>query len=151
MTRGIRCQVAYGRQSGTMAPVRTATTMGFSVEERDKARLEHLTDTFGGGNRSAFLRVALDVMERLELVQRIGRLQAYGAARLAESGFTVDDIPDIVNKALDSRDPAAVAQARLVVAGISKDWRAPQRPPGGESDKLRQAFTEALAETSPES
>ncbi len=132
-----------------MIAMRTATTIGFSVEERDRARLDHLADTFGGGNRSAFLRAAMDVMEHLELVQRIGRLQAYGAERLVESGFTVDDIPDVVDKALDSHDATAIAQARLVVAGLSRSWRVPVRSAAEEPDKLRQAFADALAETEP--
>lgn len=123
-------------------------TIGFSVEERDRSRLDHLAEVFGGGNRSAFLRAAFDVMERLELAQQLGRTQAYGAERLAEGGYTTDDIPEIVERALASRDPAAVAQARLVVADITRSWPAPHRDDAApEAGKLRQAFSEALTAT----
>src|SRR5205807_9588132 len=95
-----------------------ATTVGFAIEERDRARLQHLTDRFGGGNRSAFLRRALDVMERYERAQRLVELQAYGEERLAAGGVDPDDVPELVERALADPDPAAVAQAKLILAGL---------------------------------
>jgi hypothetical protein len=104
----------------------TATTVGFAIEERDRARLQHLADRFGGGNRSAFLRRAIDVMERYELAQRLVELQAYGEERLAAAGATADDIPALVERALTDPDPAAVSQAKLIVAGITIEEQPPR-------------------------
>lgn len=98
--------------------MRTATTVGFSVEASDPPRLKRLTDTFGGGNRSAFLRTAMDVMERYERAQRLARLQAYGAEHLASSGRRLADITEIVAAALANPAPEAVAQVKLIVADI---------------------------------
>ena len=42
---------------------RTSTSVAFSVREADQPRLDRLVKKFGGGNRSAFLRVAMDRME----------------------------------------------------------------------------------------
>ncbi len=98
--------------------MRTATTLGFSVEVADRPRLEHLAATFGGGNRSAFLRTAMDIMERFERAQRLAHFQAYGAERLASTGKNLDDIPEIVAAALANPAPEAVAQAKLIVADI---------------------------------
>lgn len=130
--------------------MRTATTIGFAVEEKDRARLDHLTEVFGGGNRSAFLRVAIGVMEQLELVQELGRSQAYGAQRLADCGRTADEIPEIVQKALADPDPEAAAQAKLVVADLSRRYAAPNASKSGPSsdDKaLRAVARQAFEET----
>ncbi|MHB1718236.1 MAG: hypothetical protein ACYCV5_13050 [Acidimicrobiales bacterium] len=68
----------------------TMIRVDFSVEERDRGRLQHLADVFGGGSRSAFLRLALDVMGRLDVAERLRQLQTYGAERLVQSGSTID-------------------------------------------------------------
>jgi hypothetical protein len=109
--------------------MRTSHTVGFAVEDADAPRLAHLTEVFGGGNRSAFLRRAMDVMERYEQAQRLGSLQAYGETRLAETGRTLEEIPDIVAKVLADPDPEAVAQAKLIVAGL-RNRRRIERPDG---------------------
>lgn len=127
--------------------MRTATTVGFAIEESDRARLDHLAEVFGGGNRSAFLRVAMNVMEQLELVQGLGRSQAYGAQRLADAGRTIEEIPEIVEKALASPDPDAVAQAKLVVADLTKRYLAPQPEPLADDEALRAAVREAISQT----
>lgn len=127
--------------------MRTATTVGFAVEEADRPRLDHLAQVFGGGNRSAFLRTAIAVMEQFELVQEIGRTQAYGAQRLAEAGRRPEDIAEIVERALVSPDPEAVAQAKIIVADLSRRYPAGQSTPT-ESDyeELRAAMSAALDE-----
>ncbi|MHB8319992.1 MAG: hypothetical protein ACYDEP_12320 [Acidimicrobiales bacterium] len=126
--------------------MRTSSTVGFAVDETDRARLDHLADVFGGGNRSAFLRKAIDIMEELELVQEIGRLQAFGAQRLAEAGYTIEDIPEIVDKALADPDPEALAQAKLIVAGMTRTWPSPICVASPDDERRRVAFYEALDE-----
>ena len=141
--------VAYSLQPHYDGAMRTATTIGFAVEEKDRSKLDHLAEVFGGGNRSAFLRVAIGVMEQLELVQELGRSQAYGAQRLADCRRTVDEIPEIVQRALADPDPEAVAQAKLVVADLSRRYAAPNASKSGPSSDdqaltavARQAFEE---------
>lgn len=60
-----------------MSRMRTATTIGFAVEEGDRARLDHLAAVFAGGNRSAFLRTAITVMEQLDVPELIERPTFY--------------------------------------------------------------------------
>ena len=78
-------------------------TVGFAIEQGDRARLERLVQKYGGGNRSAFLRVALDYMEAADRADRLRRLQAYGAERSAERGVTLADVNDVVHKVLNRR------------------------------------------------
>jgi hypothetical protein len=98
--------------------MRKSQTVGFSIAPEDQDRLARLTDVFGGGNRSAFLRQALDVMERLDIAQRLGRLQAYGEERLAAADYREEDIPKLVGTVLENPDPEAIARAKLIVAGL---------------------------------
>jgi hypothetical protein len=120
--------------------MRKASTVGFAIDETDRQRLEHLSKVFGGGNRSAFLRKAMDVMERYELAQRLIELQAYGEERLAATGRTTADIPKLVAKALADPDPNAVAEAKLIVAGLH--GRAPIPARDDAAHPAAAAFTE---------
>lgn len=128
--------------------MRSASTVGFAVEEGDRERLDHLARVFGGGNRSAFLRAAMRVMEQLEMAQELARTQAYGAQRLAAAGHTIEDIPEIVARALAEPNPDAIAQAKLIVADLSRRYRvAPRQAPADDDEALRAAVAAALAET----
>lgn len=82
------------------------TTVGFAIEEGDRERLERLTERFGGGNRSAFLRVALDYMEAVDRAERLRRLQAYGAQRSTRRGLALADLEAVVHKVLRRRPRA---------------------------------------------
>jgi len=75
-------------------------SVGFAVADEDKSRLERLVKKYGGGNRSAFLRVAMDHLETLDRADRLRRLQTYGAARSAEAGVTLDEVDAIVKRVL---------------------------------------------------
>jgi Arc/MetJ-type ribon-helix-helix transcriptional regulator len=63
------------------------TTIGFAVADEDRDRLDRLVQHFGAGNRSAFLRAALPVMEALARADRLRELQARNAERVAEAGL----------------------------------------------------------------
>lgn len=78
-------------------------TIGFAVAEEDVERLERLTQKFGQGNRSAFLREALRQMEVVERASRLTELQAYGSERSAAAGLTHEDAVDVVRKVLKRR------------------------------------------------
>lgn len=78
-------------------------TIGFAVEERDEARLARLVKRYGAGNRSAFLRAALDRMESEDRSERLRALQAYGAKRAADVGLSLADIETVVSRVLGKR------------------------------------------------
>lgn len=78
-------------------------TVGFAIAEEDEARLERLTERFGHGNRSAFLREAMRQMEVIDRAQRLADLQAYGAERSAAAGLSADDALEIVRRVLKRR------------------------------------------------
>ena len=75
-------------------------TVGFAIEDGDTARLERLVKKYGGGNRSAFLRVAIDHLEAVDRAERLRKLQSYGAARSAEKDVSLDDVHKVVRRIL---------------------------------------------------
>jgi hypothetical protein len=78
-------------------------TIGFAVADEDMARLERLTEKFGHGNRSAFLREAMKQMEVIDRAERLADLQAYGAERSAAAGISADDAVAVVRRVLKNR------------------------------------------------
>lgn len=78
-------------------------TVGFAIEEADRDRLERLVKKYGGGNRSAFLRVAIDHMESVDRAERLRRLQSYGAERSAQRKLSLADVQAVVHAVLSSR------------------------------------------------
>lgn len=75
-------------------------SVGFAVADEDRDRLDRLVKRFGGGNRSAFLRVAIDYLEAHERAERLRRLQYYGTSRSTDKGVTVDQVDTIVKRVL---------------------------------------------------
>ncbi len=71
-------------------------TVGFAVSDEDRDRLDRLVDYFGGGNRSAYLRATLKVMESLRRAERLRALQAANHRRLAEQGIQAEALPDLI-------------------------------------------------------
>ena len=88
--------------TGTVEGMSTKT-IGFAVAEEDEPRLERLTQRFGHGNRSAFLREAMHQMEVVDRAGRLAELQAYGVERSAAAGLSHDDAVQVVRRALRRR------------------------------------------------
>lgn len=47
-----------------------AKTVGFAISEKDRELLDRLSDHYGDGNRSEFLRLAMKRMEHDRIAQR---------------------------------------------------------------------------------
>jgi hypothetical protein len=71
-------------------------SIGFAVSEEDRARLDELVDYFGGGNRSAYLRATLKVMESIRRADILRDLQARSHRRLAEQGIAEEDLDELI-------------------------------------------------------
>lgn len=78
-------------------------TIGFAVADEDAPRLERLTQRFGHGNRSAFLREAMRHMEVVDRAERLAALQAYGAERSAAAGLGAEEALEVVRRVLRRR------------------------------------------------
>jgi Arc/MetJ-type ribon-helix-helix transcriptional regulator len=81
----------------------TTKTVGFAVAAEDEERLQRLTEKFGHGNRSAFLREAMRQMEVVDRADRLAELQAYGAERSATANLDPSDALDVVRRVLKRR------------------------------------------------
>ncbi len=83
-----------------------SVTVGFSIAKSDQPRPDRLVQVFSGGNRSAFLRMAMDRMEVADRAQRLRCIQSYGVKRSSEIGISPDDISDRVKRVLARRAEA---------------------------------------------
>lgn len=81
----------------------TTRTIGFAVAAEDEARLQRLTNRFGGGNRSAFLREAMRQMEVVDRAERLAQLQSYGVERASAAGLSDDAAVEVVRRVLKRR------------------------------------------------
>jgi hypothetical protein len=79
-------------------------TIGFAISDDDRERLERLVDYFGGGNRSAYLRATLTVMESLRRAERLRELQSANHRRLAEHGIEAGDLPERIRQEYTGSD-----------------------------------------------
>jgi len=80
-----------------------SVTVGFSIPETEQPRLDRLVEVFAGGNRSAFLRLAMDRMDAADRAQRLRSIQAYGVKRSSDLGIAPDEISDRVKRVLARR------------------------------------------------
>lgn len=71
-------------------------TIGFAISDEDRERLDRLVEHFGGGNRSAYLRATLKVMESLRRAERLRELQSANHRRLAEQGVSAEELPGLI-------------------------------------------------------
>lgn len=78
-------------------------TVGFAIAEEDEERLSRLTERFGHGNRSAFLREAMRQMEVIDRAERLTALQGYGAERSAAAGLSLEEALAVVRRVLKHR------------------------------------------------
>jgi hypothetical protein len=81
-------------------------TVYFSIAKTEQSRLDHLVEVFSGGNRSAFLRMAMDRMEVADRAQRLRSIQTYGSSRSVELGISSDAVSDRVKRVLARRAEA---------------------------------------------
>lgn len=81
-----------------------AKTIGFAVADEDRAQLDELVEYFGDGNRSAYLRETLKIMNSVKLAAEWQQLQTYGQSRLDALGLTREDVSALVRRELKGRE-----------------------------------------------
>jgi len=81
----------------------STSTVGFAVADEDQERLARLVEHFGGGNRSAYLRATLPVMESLARAERLRELQARNAERAAAAGQNYESLLAEIRRAYKGR------------------------------------------------
>src|SRR5271155_6286618 len=83
----------------------STSTVGFAVADEDQERLARLVEHFGGGNRSAYLRATLPVMESLARAERLRELQARKAERGAAVGQDYESLLADIRRAYKGGTP----------------------------------------------
>lgn len=75
-----------------------AKTVGFAISDDDRELLERLTEHYGQGNRSEFLRLAMKRMEHDRLAQRFIETREAIANDLAGKEFTTEEVLALVRE-----------------------------------------------------
>ena len=83
----------------------STSTVGFAVADEDQERLSRLVEHFGDGNRSAYLRATLPVMESLARAERLRELQARNAERAAAAGQDYESLLAEIRQAYKGGTP----------------------------------------------
>ena len=83
----------------------STSTVGFAVADEDQERLARLVEHFGHGNRSAYLRATLPVMESLARAERLRELQARNAERAAAAGQDYESLLADIRRAYKGGTP----------------------------------------------
>ena len=83
----------------------STSTVGFAVADEDQERLARLVEHFGHGNRSAYLRATLPVMESLARAERLRELQARNAERAAAAGEDYESLLADIRRAYKGGTP----------------------------------------------
>lgn len=87
-------------------------TVGFSISPHDQERVQRLAARYAHGNRSAWLRQALDLFEEKALFDTLAEVQARGDGLTAQQGIDRDVLAGLVAAAAadpDSRHAQRVA------------------------------------------
>lgn len=81
----------------------STTTIGFAISDQDRERLDRLAEHFSGGNRSAYLRATLSVMESIARANRLRDLAVIAEERAAVRGLTDDNLLDAIKSSYKER------------------------------------------------
>lgn len=96
----------------------SALTVGFSITDEYRPRLERLVERHSPGNRSEFLRQAIEVMERHDRAQDLAALQEYGEILSRRYEVAVSDVPSLQSESLEDHTPEVRAAAREIVSPL---------------------------------
>jgi hypothetical protein len=98
------CELHLQMQSKYNKRVSTST-VGFAVADEDQERLARLVEHFGHGNRSAYLRATLPVMESLARAERLRELQGRNAERAATASQDYESLLADIRRAYKGGTP----------------------------------------------
>jgi Arc/MetJ-type ribon-helix-helix transcriptional regulator len=76
-----------------------AITVGFAIAEEDRAQLEELVNFYANGNRSEFLRMAMQRMARDRFANRLSQIQNLAHEELQGRLFSTKEVLKMVKEA----------------------------------------------------
>ncbi|MEY4018929.1 MAG: hypothetical protein RLZZ590_229 [Actinomycetota bacterium] len=76
-----------------------AITVGFAIAEEDRAQLEELVNFYAAGNRSEFLRMAMQRMARDRFANRLSQIQNLAHEELQGRLFSTEEVLKMVKEA----------------------------------------------------
>lgn len=96
-------------------------TLGFSLTESDQQRVQRLAARYAHGNRSSWLRQALDLFEEREMFDTLARLQARGDRITAEQGIDRNRLAELVAQAAADPDSGHAERVKSLLEHFTGD------------------------------
>lgn len=118
-------------------------TLGFSLADDDQRRVNRLAARYAHGNRSEWLRQAIDLFEEKALFDSLARLQARGDRRTAARGLDREALHELLAETLADRSEYRSAHVQELLDELGTDELEPGRE--SEVDAFLRATSEAPA------
>lgn len=93
----------------------TAPTIGFSVGRQDQERVQRLAARYAHGNRSSWLRQAIDLFEEKALFDTLADVQARGDRLTAQRGIDRDVLAGLVAEAAANPDSRHAQRVKSLI------------------------------------
>jgi metal-responsive CopG/Arc/MetJ family transcriptional regulator len=77
-----------------------AKTVGFAIADEDRKLLNELVEEYGAGNRSEFLRQAINMMVKDRMARRLVSLQAEARKQMGGKVYTQEETQAIIKKVM---------------------------------------------------
>lgn len=92
--------IAHALHTASERVTMAAKTVGFAIADEDREQLDALVEHYGNGNRSEFLRVAMQRMRRDMLAERMQVLQARARDELGGRIVTRAEVTALIRQTL---------------------------------------------------
>lgn len=116
-------------------------TLGFSLADHDQQRVNRLAARYAHGNRSEWLRQAIDLFEEKALFDTLARLQAQGDRRTAARGLDREALHELLAETLVDRSAYHSTHVQELLDELGVDELKPSRE--SEVDAFLEATSEA--------
>ncbi len=124
----------------------SSPTIGFSLTAQDQERVQRLAARYAHGNRSSWLRQAIDLFEEKALFDTLAQLQARGDRLTAEQHIDRDVLADLVAQAAANPDSDHAERVASLLERFSGDAGLDVIEPDHDA---AEAFIEATDEVDP--
>ena len=124
----------------------SSPTIGFSLTATDQERVQRLSARYAHGNRSSWLRQAIDLFEEKAMFDTLAQVQARGDRLTAEQHIDHDVLADLVAQAAANPDSAHAQRVTSLIERYVGDAGLDVAEPDHEA---AEAFMSATEEVQP--
>lgn len=142
----ILCNPVASSMRNERLPPMSSPTIGFSLSASDQERVQRLSARYAHGNRSSWLRQAIDLFEQKAMFDTLAQVQARGDRLTAEQHIDHGVLADLVAQAAANPDSAHAQRVTSLIERYVGDAGLDVAEPDHEA---AEAFMSATEEVQP--